>query len=222
MLAEASSVSERHLAQLENGKGNISIALLARIARALGARLRDLFSHDGGNSTEQLLIDELVSGLPDADRQIALRRLREWFPPTAACRGRLALVGLRGAGKTTLGRKAAERMNMPFIRLRDEIQRSAGMDVSEIFSLSGEAHYRRLEERAIESTLVNFDRCVIETGGSIVTEPRLLNLLLSSCCVIWITARPEEHMQRVIDQADLRPMADNNDAMSDLRRILER
>ncbi|MBI2970407.1 MAG: helix-turn-helix transcriptional regulator [Gammaproteobacteria bacterium] len=220
VLAEAASVSERHLAQLENGKGNISVALLARIASALEANLRDLLLHDGHNSVEQILIEELVRGLPDEDRQLALQKLREWFPQGTGSRGRLALIGLRGAGKTTIGTEVAARLNLPFIRLRNEIQRIAGMDVSEIFSLSGESHYRRLEERALKGTLRNFSRCVIETGGSIVTEPGSFKLLLDSCFVVWIAASPEDHMQRVIDQADLRPMADNEDAMSDLRRIL--
>jgi XRE family aerobic/anaerobic benzoate catabolism transcriptional regulator len=95
------------------------------------------------------------------------------------------------------------------------------MNISEIFSLSGQDYYRRLEEKALMGTLQQYDNCVIETGGSIVTDLNLLNLLLKSCFVVWISASPEEHMQRVIDQGDLRPIRDNDDAMSDLRRIIQ-
>jgi XRE family aerobic/anaerobic benzoate catabolism transcriptional regulator len=220
-LAVASAVSERHLAQLENGRGNVSVALLSRIATALQTDLRDLFAPAGAHSVEEILVRDLIRGLPPADRQCALRQLHEQFGPANGSRRRLALVGLRGAGKTTQGRRVAARLGIPFIRLGEEIERLAGMVTSEIFSLSGEVHYRRLEERALEETLRNHDHCVIETGGSIVTRPRLLNLLLGSCFVVWLSARPEDHIQRVIDQADLRPMADHADAISDLRRILE-
>ena len=219
-LAQASSVSERHLAQLESGRGNVSLVLLARIAAALQVEAYDLLDPAGACTEEQVLIGELVRRLSRADQGRALEKLRNWFQPETGPRNRLALVGFRGAGKSTLGAAVAQKLGMPFVRVGREIERLAGMDTSSIFSLSGEAGYRRLEERALRQVLRDHPRCVIEAGGNLVTNPELLELLLGSCCVVWIAARPEDHMQRVLDQGDFRPMADNDDAMSDLRRIL--
>lgn len=219
-LAQASSVSERHLAQLEAGRGNISLALLSRIAAALEVELHELLDPACAGSEEQILIGELVRRLSPADQALALEKLHEWFEPGSGIRDRLALIGFRGAGKSTLGEAAARRLGMPFVGVGREIERLAGMDTSAIFSLSGEAGYRRLEERALRQILRDHHRCVIETGGSLPTNPELLDLLLNSCRVVWIAAGAEDHMQRVLDQGDFRPMADNDDAMSDLRGIL--
>src|SRR4029453_12748619 len=135
--------------------------------------------------------------------------------------GRIALVGLRGAGKTTLGRRAAEKLNMPFVELDREVERASGMELSEIFSMHGQGMFPRLERQCLETIVARFERAMIATGGSLVTEPATYDLLLSTCFVIWLKATPEQHMGRVIDQGDLRPMADNPQAMDDLSAILE-
>jgi len=220
-LTAESAVSERHLAQLEMGKGNMSIALLERVARALETDLGDLVRSEAHESIEQILINEQLRSLSQADLTAVLDLLHQRFSAKTEAHRRIALIGLRGAGKTTLGKQLARDRKVPFIRLVGEIERLAGMDASVIFELSGQAGYRRLEEKALAETLANHQACVIEAGGSIVAKPRLFNLLLTSCTVVWIQALPEQHMQRVIDQGDLRPMAGNDDAMSDLQRILQ-
>jgi len=219
-LAEKSHVSERYLAQLENGEGNSSLALLARVAQALTVTVAHLVRDREDASDEEALIGELVRGLSPEDRRTALSLLHRRFSQHATDHSRIALVGLRGAGKSTLGRALSSALSVPFVRLGAEVEKLAGMGVAEILELSGPSGYRRLEEQALVQTLAQGEACVVEAGGGIVTEERLLNLLLSTCLVVWIKAAPEEHMQRVINQGDLRPMADKEDAMSDLRRIL--
>jgi XRE family aerobic/anaerobic benzoate catabolism transcriptional regulator len=220
MLAADSNVSERYLAQLEQGQGNISIGLLQRVAKALRTDLGEMLR--GGNevSAEQMLINELIQRLDSDEQHRALQLLYQNFSATHDCR-RIALIGMRGAGKTSLGSRLAEYLDIPFIQLVTEIEKLGGMPVAEILSLSGQDGYRRLEEKALFDVLARLEKCVIETGGSIVSETNLLNALLTTCHVVWVKASPEEHMQRVIDQGDMRPMQSNDDAMADLRRILE-
>jgi XRE family aerobic/anaerobic benzoate catabolism transcriptional regulator len=220
MLAADSNVSERYLAQLEQGQGNISIGLLQRVAKALRTDLGEMLR--GGNevSAEQMLINELIQRLDSDEQHRALQLLYQNFSATQDCR-RIALIGMRGAGKTSLGSRLAEYLDIPFVQLVTEIEKLGGMPVAEILSLSGQDGYRRLEEKALFDVLARLEKCVIETGGSIVSETNLLNALLTTCHVVWVKASPEEHMQRVIDQGDMRPMQSNDDAMADLRRILE-
>ena len=220
MLAADSAVSERYLAQLEQGKGNISIGLLQRVAEALRTDAGELLR--GGNeiTAEQVLINELIQRLDNDDQHRALQLLYQNFSTSGDCK-RIALVGMRGAGKTSLGSLLAEHLDVPFIQLGTEIEKLAGMPVAEILSLSGQDGYRRFEEKALFDVLARLERCVIETGGSIVSETSLFNVLLTSCHVVWIKASPEEHMQRVIDQGDMRPIQSNDHAMADLRRILD-
>lgn len=220
MLAADSAVSERYLAQLEQGKGNISISLLQRVTRALRTDLAALLRGGHDFTPEQVLINELVQRLSGDDQQRALQLLYQNFSATQDG-NRIALVGMRGAGKTSLGGRLAEHLDMPFIQLVTEIEKLGGMPVAEILSLSGQDGYRSLEEKALFDVLARLDKCVIETGGSIVSETGLFNVLLTTCKVVWIKAQPEEHMQRVIDQGDMRPMQSNVDAMSALRRILD-
>ncbi len=219
MLAADSAVSERYLAQLEQGQGNISISLLQRVASALRSDPGELLRGGDEISAEQVLINELIQRLDADDQRRALQLLYQSFSASKNC-DRIALIGMRGAGKTSLGARLAERLAIPFVQEVKEIERLGGMAVGEILSLSGQDGYRRLEERALLDVLAGSEKCVIETGGSIVFETNLFNVLLASCQVVWIKATPEEHMQRVIDQGDLRPLASNDDAMADLRRIL--
>jgi len=220
MLAADSNVSERYLAQLEQGQGNISVGLLQRVAKALRTDLGEMLRGGNDVSAEQVLINELVQRLDRDEQHRALQLFYQTFSATHDCR-RIALVGMRGAGKTSLGSRLAEHLDIPFVQLVTEIEKLGGMPVAEILSLSGQDGYRRLEEQALFDVLARLDKCVIETGGSIVSETNLLNTLLTTCHVIWVKASPEEHMQRVIDQGDMRPMQSNDDAMADLRRILE-
>ena len=220
MLAADSSVSERYLAQLEQGRGNISIGLLQRVAKALRTDLGEMLRGGNDVSAEQVLINELIQRLDSDDQHRALQLLYQNFSATQDC-SRIALVGMRGAGKTSIGSRLAEHLEIPFVQLVTEIEKLGGMPVAEILSLSGQDGYRRLEEKALFDVLARLEKCVIETGGSIVSETNLLNALLTTCHVVWVKASPEEHMQRVIDQGDMRPMQSNDDAMADLRRILE-
>jgi XRE family aerobic/anaerobic benzoate catabolism transcriptional regulator len=148
-----------------------------------------------------------------------LQLLHQNFASTHGC-NRVALVGMRGAGKTSLGSRLAEHLDVAFVQLVTEIEKLGGMPVAEILSLSGQDGYRNLEEKALFDVLARMEKCVIETGGSIVSETHLLNTLLTTCRVVWIKTSPEEHMQRVIDQGDMRPIQSNDDAMTALRRIL--
>lgn len=221
MLAKDSSVSERYLADFEQGKGNISINLLRQVAQALRTNLNELFPFGVKQTPELSLINEFVGRLSREEQQSALQMLYQKFSLLDEGQTRIALIGLRGAGKSTLGQLLQERKNLTFIRLANEIETIGGMAVSEILELSGQSGYQRLEEKALLNTLNEHESCCIETGGSIVADIKKLNILLSTCLVIWVRTSPQEHMERVIAQGDLRPMANNDDAMEDLHRILE-
>ena len=222
MLARDSGVSERYLAQLESGRGNVSILLMRKISRAMGLPLADLARDGPDRPVEFTLTRQLLEGLSPEELAEAHGLLAERFGRiVAGPRGaRIALIGLRGAGKSTLGRRLAEHLAVPFLDMGIEIERDSGMSLSEIFSLSGQVTYRRLERRCLERLVESYPSAVIETGGSLVSEPAAFELLLQACCTIWIKASPEEHMSRVIAQGDYRPMAGNAEAMADLRRIL--
>jgi len=219
-LARDSSVSERYLAQLEQGQGNISVVLLARVAAALRTEPADLLQMHERQTAEEVLIADLLRELSPETHQAFLQMVSENFAVPVESRRRIGLIGLRGAGKTSQGELLAERIDAPFVRLGSLIEQLAGMSASEIFSLSGQAGYRRLEEKALMQTLKRYDRCVIETGGSIVMDPKLLNTLLTTCFVVWLHARPEEYIRRLTAEGDVRPMENREDAMADLRRIL--
>lgn len=222
-LALASDVSERHLANLELGVGNASILVLRQVAQALSSPLAELLGDETTASPEWLLIRDLLRGRGDDDLRrgrLALTKLYGQAGEPDARWRRIALVGLRGAGKSTLGRLLAEDLGMPFIELNREIERVAGCGISEIQNLLGQAAYRRYERRALEEAIQLYPDAVIATPGGIVSDPATFNLLLSHCFTVWVKATPEEHMQRVVAQGDLRPMSGNREAMEDLRRIL--
>ncbi|MEM7442183.1 MAG: helix-turn-helix transcriptional regulator [Pseudomonadota bacterium] len=223
ILARDSGVSERYLAQLEAGEGNISIILLRQIAQAMGVSIADLVSEGPERSVELNLLIEFAGRLsPDE-----LSKARSYLVSTFGAgkpdqrRQRVGLIGLRGAGKSTLGRMLADKRCVPFVELTREIEQDAGMALSEIMALGGQAMYRRFERQALERVLVDHERSVIATGGGLVADTANYDILLSNCFTVWVTTSPEEHMGRVIAQGDRRPMADNPGAMDDLRSILK-
>jgi XRE family aerobic/anaerobic benzoate catabolism transcriptional regulator len=220
-LAQHAKVSERYLAQLEVGKGNCSIVLLRRIARAIGLPVTQLV-HDGAEPPLDLvLLTQFLERLPP-DMLVEARKLvTEHFSSPSEDRRRIALIGLRGGGKSTLGRLLAEHLDVPFIELDREIERRSGANLSEIFDMFGQETFRRAEREALDDVLRRHQHFVIATSGSIVTEPGTLELLLASCFTVWVRAEPEEHMKRVMAQGDMRPMANNARAMEDLVSILK-
>jgi XRE family aerobic/anaerobic benzoate catabolism transcriptional regulator len=223
ILARDSGVSERYLAQLETGHGNSSIILLRQVAQAMSLPLAELVREDPDHPVEFSLLVQSLARLDTKQLAQARKLMTESFGASMerGRRQRIALIGLRGAGKSTLGAKLAATLRIPFVELDREIERLAGMSLASLFDLYGQSAYRRYERRALESVIDSYDRAVIATGGSLVSEPATFDLLLSACFTVWLTARPEEHMSRVMAQGDLRPMAENTEAMDDLRRILE-
>jgi XRE family transcriptional regulator, aerobic/anaerobic benzoate catabolism transcriptional regulator len=222
ILARDSKVSERYLAQLESGQGNISIVLLRQIAYAMGLPVADLVREEPDRPVELTLLIQTLSRLQPQELSQARKLLTDTFGAVveSARRQRIALIGLRGAGKSTLGERLAKAKGVPFIELDREVERESGTTLSEVFDLYGQSAYRRYERRALENVIERHHRAVIATGGSIVTEAATFDLLLSACFTVWLTAAPEEHMSRVVAQGDYRPMAENDEAMDDLRRIL--
>ena len=220
-LARDSRVSERYLAQIETGNGNISIMLLKRVAVALGVSVGDLLAADDHDSVQRRLIRRFLDRLP-AHRleEVIFRLMRDFGHEEAARRKRIALIGLRGAGKSTLGGMLARALSMPLIELNREIARETGLPAGEVMALYGLAAYRRIEQRVLERVAREQERAVIVAGGGIVNEDEAFNLLLANCYTVWIKAQPEEHMARVLAQGDFRPMAGNAEAMDDLKRIL--
>jgi XRE family transcriptional regulator, aerobic/anaerobic benzoate catabolism transcriptional regulator len=222
MVARESDVSERHLAQLELGDGNVSIVLLRRIATALNVSLADLFSAEAPDSDAKRSMRKLLDRLPAQQLSAVVERLVQEFGAAPKDRqARIALIGLRGAGKSTLGGKLAHAVKAPFIELDREIAKEAGMDLSGIFSLYGQSGYRRIEQRVLERILREYPRAVLSVGGGVVSEKETYDRLLGSCFTVWVKANPEDHMARVMAQGDFRAMAENDEAMEDLRRILE-
>ena len=221
ILARDSGVSERYLAQLESGLGNISVLLLQRIAAALNLSLTEFLQQGQEQPVELALIWQFLQRVPAQKLPLVRSQLlRDYGTAHRDRMKRVALIGLRGAGKSTLGSQLAKQLNVPFIELDREVERDAGTSLSEIFLLYGQAGYRRYERRCLENVVKKNERAVIATGGSIVSEPGTYDLLLSTCCTVWLKAQPEEHMARVVAQGDTRPMTGNLEAMEDLHRIL--
>ena len=222
MVARVSDVSERHLAQLEAGEGNVSIVLLRRIAAALNASLFELFAPEVEEPAEKQMIQRFLERLPNHRLEdVVFRLMRDFSPGEKVRRKRIALIGLRGAGKSTLGSKLANELSVPFIEMDAEIEKDTGMPLSEIFSLYGQSGYRAIERRTLARVLNNHAAAVLSVGGGVVSEKETFDYLLSHCYTIWVKAQPEEHMARVLEQGDFRAMAGNDQAMEDLRRILE-
>ena len=222
-LAAAAEVSERHLANLEYGTGNASILILLQVANSLQCSLSELIGDVTTSNPEWLMIREQ---LIDAD-EATLRRVRlsigEILGPGKGQSSKqiIALVGLRGAGKSTLGQRLAEDLGFPFVELSRDIEKLAGCSVNEIQALYGMNAYRRYERRALDALIHAQQPVIIGTPGGMVSDAATFNLLLSSCTTVWLKAEPEDHMQRVIAQGDMRPMATSKEAMEDLRQILK-
>jgi XRE family aerobic/anaerobic benzoate catabolism transcriptional regulator len=221
-LARHAKVSERYLAQLEAGLGNGSIVLLRRIARAIGLPVTQLVHEGAEPALDFVLLSQFLERLSPPTLAEARNLLLERFskPSEGARRQRIALIGLRGGGKSTLGRMLADQLGVPFIELDREIERRSGATLSEIFDMFGQETFRRAEREALDDVLRQHQNFVIATSGSIVTEPGTLELLLASCFTVWVRANPEEHMRRVMAQGDMRPMANSVRAMDDLISIL--
>lgn len=221
-LAQRSDISERYIAQLESGEGNCSIVLLRRIAHAIGVPVSHLVSESADPPLDAVLFSQLIERLPpQALKEARELVLREFGTPGQAARkSRIALLGLRGGGKSTLGNRLAGRVGVPFIELDHEIERLTGTPLGEIFEMFGQETFRRAEREALEWALRTHPEFVMATSGSIVTDPATLELLLSSCFTVWMRASPDEHMNRVVAQGDLRPMTANPRAMEDLLSIL--
>jgi len=183
-LAVASGVSERYLAQLEAGQGNISVLLLRKVARAMGVAVERLVRED--DTVEKPI----------------------------------ALIGLRGAGKSTLGAKLAASVSLPFVELDREVEKEAGAPLAEVFAMYGQDAFRRFERRALERVLAEEPRAVIATGGSLVTDPGTYELLLERCRCVWLKATAQEHMARVLAQGDTRPFKGRSAALDEIRKLL--
>ena len=229
-LALAADVSERHLANLEYGIGNVSILVLLNVARALQCSLAELLGDVSTSTPEWLMLRELLDGRDEPTLHRVRMAVGDLLGTGAGARlgadgqrhysKRVALVGLRGAGKSTLGALLAEDLGFPFVELSREIEKFAGCSISEIQALYGQNAYRRYERRALEEAVQIYAEAVIATPGGLVSDPATFHLLLGHCTTVWLQADPEDHMQRVRAQGDLRPMAASREAMQDLKSIL--
>ncbi len=226
-LSNAANVSERHLANLEYGVGNVSMLVLLQLSQALGASFTQLLGEATEASPEWQKIHDMLGGASEAQLRL-VRESLDGLLESSAYRGtdpgarnsRIALIGLRGAGKSTLGRLLAEDLDFPFVELSREIERLAGCSINEIQALYGQNAYRRYERRAIDEALQAYSQVVIATPGGLVSDAATYNLLLSNCTTVWLQADPKDHMERVAAQGDMRPMAGNKEAMEDLKFIL--
>jgi XRE family transcriptional regulator, aerobic/anaerobic benzoate catabolism transcriptional regulator len=222
-LATTAEVSERHLANLEYGTGNASILILLQVANSLQCSLSELLGDMTTSSPEWLMIREQLANADEA----TIKRVRLSIDEILGASGRqtrsqrIALIGLRGAGKSTLGQRLADDLGYPFIEINREIEKLAGCSVNEIQALYGMNAYRRYERRALEAVIQSHPQAVIATPGGMVSDVATFNLLLSACTTVWLKAEPEDHMQRVVAQGDMRPMASSKEAMEDLKQILK-
>ena len=222
-LALAADVSERHLANMEYGVGNASVLVLLQVSGALQCSMGELIGDVTTSSPEWLMIRELLEQRDDATLQrvrVAIGEMLGTGGGNAAVSSRIALIGLRGAGKSTLGQMLADDLGFPFVELSREIEKFDGCSVAEIQALYGVSAYRRYERRALEETIQLYPEAVIATPGGLVSDVATFNQLLAHCTTVWLQADPEDHMRRVTAQGDLRPMAASREAMEDLKGIL--
>lgn len=216
-------ISERYLAQLEGGQANVSVNILWLLAHAMDTPITELIApEDEFGRSDLAAACKFLEQLTPEEQAEAYILLRRTFRRGAAAKRRVALIGLRGAGKTTLGAAVAERFHVPFARVTSVVEEIAGMDMTDILLSMGQKGYRKLELRALQSILDTHPCLVLEAGGSLVSEPQTFDLLLESCFTVWVQTTPEDHMRRVMGQGDLRPMEGRQvAAMEDLKTILE-
>lgn len=224
VLAKVSGISERYIAQLESGKGNVSIVLLRRVANAMAAHLEDLIPSNEPMPDwpviRELMRQATPSQIAQAKNILSGQSANDMTAHGQMPFAGIALIGLRGAGKSTLGRMLAKQIGWGFVELNKQIEEENGLSVAEIIALYGQEGFRRMEQAALGKLLARKELIVLATGGGIVSEPLTFDLILSSFYTIWLKAEPEEHMARVRRQGDLRPMADDRSAMAELRTIL--
>lgn len=219
LLSEHSHISERYLSQVESGKANTSVSLLWRIAQGMDVRIGDLLPQSNGLSPVSPALAGLLQDMGPAQQEAAYSLLREHLASRVPDRG-IALVGLRGAGKSELGRLLGRDIGLPFVNLVAVAEELSGMQVGELFSLGGQNAYGRMERQALEHVLRHYPRAIVEAGGSLVTRSDTYQRLRRNYCTVWLKAQPDEHMERVVAQGDFRPMQGNDRAMEDLRSIL--
>ena len=220
-LSENSGVSQRYLAQLEHGDGNISLRLLFKVTRALNLKIEQVvapLNEKGSEFTHALGL--LNNATPTQCNKVI--ELLASMAKDGSKSNRIALIGLRGAGKSTLGKLASAALNIPFLELNGKIEEASGISIPEVFSLYGDEGFRRLERQSLDQTTGTHDTVILAVGGGIVSNPETFNALLNNYHTIWLQADPDDHMARVRAQGDERPMAGNPDAMNDLQQILSR
>ncbi|MBI3445557.1 MAG: helix-turn-helix transcriptional regulator [Magnetospirillum sp.] len=222
-LSQHAGISERYLAQLEGGQANVSFNILWLLAQAMDTPITELIEADAdGHHPDLPLAKKFLDTLTPDQQSEAYVLLRQNFKRGLKMSRRVALIGLRGAGKTSLGKALAERYQVPFVRVTSVIEQIAGMDMTEILLSMGQKGYRRLEYSALEKSVESHASMVLEAGGSLVSEAQTFDLLLHSCFTVWVQASPEDHMRRVMGQGDLRPIAGQQmAAMEDLKTILD-
>lgn len=222
VLSQSSGVSERYLAELERGTGNASLLVLRQIAEAMSLKVADLAAEEPERSIDLQLTIRLLERLPPSDVLEARRMLHARFGRTVESgRERIALIGLRGAGKTTLGREAAKALHVPFVELDREIEKASGMELPEIFAVHGQSIYHKLERECLQSIIDTHPRAVIATGGGLVNSPENFELLLASCYVVWIKAAPRSHIERATSDGQLSASKISRPALAELSAILE-
>lgn len=233
-LAASADVSERYLHELENGEANASIGILAKVAQALGqdfvslvaagdavaalATTRGAAARPGAGMEPTLAA--LLAGMSAAEQQAAHPVVERWLAAHRRAARGIALIGLRGAGKTTLGRRLAERHGLPFVSVTREIEARAGMSLADLFNLGGPDAYRAMENDVVADLAERRDRIVLETAGGIVGNDQALGVILAAFRTVWLKAAPEEHLARVAGQGDTRPMRGNPKALDHLRSLL--
>jgi XRE family aerobic/anaerobic benzoate catabolism transcriptional regulator len=222
-LAAESGISERYLAQIEGGQGNPSVIVLETIAHAMELHITDLLPASGKRHEATARINELLRRLDAAELPVVAEMIEQRLAEGAASdrARRIALVGLRGAGKTTLGQLLAKQLDWPFVEINRVIEQEYGASIAMLIDMSGVSAFRRHERAALEKVIAEHDKVVIATAGGIVSDPETYALLLRRTHSVWVRALPPEHMSRVIAQGDFRPMAENRAAMADLVAILE-
>lgn len=225
-LARTAGVSERHLANLEYGVGNASVLVLLQVAQALHCSLAELVGDVTASSPEWLLLRELLGPCDEPTLQRVRHTIGQVLDQDGSSAAapappaRVALIGLRGAGKSTLGQRLAADLGWRFVELSREVERLAGCSIAEVQALYGPNAYRRHERRALDELLHSGAPLVIATPGGLVTDAATFTQLLGACTTVWLQASPEDHMRRVLAQGDTRPMAASREAMQDLKAIL--